>query len=200
MSSLMTPTQTLFRGAKGYTLDNLRNDLIGTVASIGLNITMEIAFTNGVFLNVTLELGSGAYRPYCKPNERLMYINTVCPPFIMFNTLMKVVSKRVANISSNQEIFDVAAPYYNEALYDSGFRDCFFYFPGPNIPRRKRHRNINCSIPFRYSRKNICRKDIPLIDRHFIVSHRYARIFLSHNLTVSVSCVPNIKSILVSIS
>lgn len=100
--------------------------------------------TSTDFLDVTLDLGSSTDRSYCKPNDRLMYINTASHhPSIALKILVKgIISKRVMKVSSSQMVFDAAAPYYNEASAVSGFRDYISYMPNPNIYRRKCYRNI----------------------------------------------------------
>uniref|UniRef100_A0A0L8FQN0 PH domain-containing protein n=1 Tax=Octopus bimaculoides TaxID=37653 RepID=A0A0L8FQN0_OCTBM len=127
------------RGANGHTLDRLRKDLISAFGSVRLKITIETNLTTVDFLDVTFDLVSGTYKPYHKPNERLSYISTSsCQPPIVFMNLVKGVSKRILNLSSSQDIFNVATLYYNEALALNGFKDHIFYMPVLSFPRRRR--------------------------------------------------------------
>lgn len=71
---------------------------------MGLKVIREINLTITDFLDVTLNLGYGSYKPYRKPNERLAYINTAsCHPPITFKNLVMGVTKRVSSLSSNQK-------------------------------------------------------------------------------------------------
>lgn len=123
------------RGASGHTQDKLRKDLIITLVPVELKITIEIKLT-------IVAVGSGTYRLYRKPNERLTYINTVsCHPLTMLKILIKGASKKIMNFSFNEEIFDAAAQYYNESLAISGLRDRISQMPVLDNRRRKRHKN-----------------------------------------------------------
>ena len=42
-----------------------------------LSITIENSPDTANFLDVTLELGTGLYRPFHKPNENVQYVNHV---------------------------------------------------------------------------------------------------------------------------
>lgn len=107
-----------------YVLDLLINMFV----PVGLKITIETNLILTDFLDVMLDLGSGAYGPYRKPNERLMYINTVsCHPTIVLKNLVNGINKRITNLSFNQEIFDAAAPYYIETLAATGLKDHILY-------------------------------------------------------------------------
>ena len=73
------------------------------------------------FLDVTLNLTTGTFRPYRKPNDHPIYINTNSnhPPSVM-KQVPKSVSTRISENSSTKEIFNEAVPYYNDALRKSG--------------------------------------------------------------------------------
>lgn len=54
--------------AKGHTLDRFRKDQISTLNSMRFKITIKIILTTVDFQDVTLDLGSGTYKSYCKSN------------------------------------------------------------------------------------------------------------------------------------
>ena len=92
-----------------------------------------------IFLDVTLNLSIGTYQPYNKPNDSPLYINTKSnhPPNII-KSLPESISRRISNISSNKDIFDVAAPYYNNALSASGYNEGIEYKTNTTPSTRRR--------------------------------------------------------------
>ena len=59
--------------------------------------------------------------PYTKPNNILQYLHAKSnhPPVVLRN-IPTGVNKRLSEISSNEEIFNNAAPIYQKALDESG--------------------------------------------------------------------------------
>ena len=81
----------------------------------GLNITAEANLKNVNFLDINLDLDTGIYRPYMKPNETPSYVHKDSnhPSNILKNIPLSV-NKRLSLISSNQTVFDLASPPYQE--------------------------------------------------------------------------------------
>ena len=117
--------------------DRKRKDITETFKNLGLKITIEANLKTVNFLDVTLDLGNESYKPYRKPNDNPLYINASSnhPPSIL-KQLPKNISKRVSGISSSKEIFDQAAPYYNDALKASGYREKIEFQP-PEIAAKQ---------------------------------------------------------------
>ena len=69
------------------------------------------------YLDVTLNLNDGSYRPYKKPNDETNYIhvNSDHPPSIL-KQLPVSIEKRLSSLSSSKEIFEEAVPYYEQYL------------------------------------------------------------------------------------
>ena len=87
-----------------------------------LQITIEANKEKAVnFLDITLDLISGIYKPYEKPNSNLMFIHKQSnhPPSITKN-LPKSINKRLCTNSKNAEIFNEACPSYTEVLKKNG--------------------------------------------------------------------------------
>ncbi len=136
----------------GQTLDRLRKDITTTFQNLGLNITITTNLTSVNFLDSTLDLASGLHRPYNKPNDNLTYINTSsCHPPSIIKNLVSNIGRRISRLSSNIDIFNHAAPHYNNALAKSGFKDKITYTPNNAPPRHnnrtKRRRNITWFTP-----------------------------------------------------
>ena len=76
------------------------------------------------YLDVTLILNDGSYRPYKKPNEEINYIhvNSDHPPSIL-KQLLKSIEKRLSSLSSSKENFEETAPYYEQHLSICGYKE-----------------------------------------------------------------------------
>ena len=92
-------------------------------AKYGLNITIEANKKVGNFLDVTLNLANGKYLPYNKPGKLPLYVNKKSnhPPRIIEN-ILKSINKRLSEISIDENSFSKAAPLYQKALDDSGYK------------------------------------------------------------------------------
>ena len=95
------------------------------------------------FLDITFDLNQGTYKPFSKPNNDIMYINTKSnhPPNII-KYIPSMISDRISKISSNEKIFNRAAPQYNAALESSGYQDKITYNNRPKRNRKPRRRQI----------------------------------------------------------
>ena len=72
-------------------------------------------------LYVTFNLKDGTYKPYHKPDNQIAYINVQSnhPPNII-KQLPKTIEQRLSNNSSNEIIFNEAAPLYEKAFSEAG--------------------------------------------------------------------------------
>ena len=114
---------------------------------------------------MTLGLHTGAYKPTSKPNDHPLYINTNSnhPPSII-KELPHNISKRISEISSSEEIFNEAAPYYNGVLKSNGYKENINYTPisDPERKRRIRKRKILWfNPPLQHERGNQHSKKLP---------------------------------------
>ena len=75
------------------------------------------------FLDVTFTLLDGTYKPYKKPNNQLLYVNTSLnhPPQII-KQLSISIRNSLSNYSSNKQIFDMLKGKYEKALRESGLQ------------------------------------------------------------------------------
>ena len=89
------------------------------------------------FLDITLDLRTGIYKPYRKPNSSINYLHKDSnhPPSIMKN-LPESIQIRLSNNSVNKETFKEAAVPYNAALKENGHNYTLNYTPNHN-----RHEN-----------------------------------------------------------
>ena len=99
--------------ANGPKLDRLRKDIIAIFHNEGLKITNDTNLTTTDFLDVTLDLCTGKYYPYRKPNDRPLYVNANSnhPPTIL-KQLTTMVNTRLSLLTINEDEFDKAKPLY----------------------------------------------------------------------------------------
>ena len=115
----------------------------------GLQLIMECNLKVINYLEVTLGLNDGSYRPYRKPNDEThyIYIQSVHPPSIT-KQLPQSIEKRLSQLSSSKDIFYKTAPYYEQRLASCGYNEKLTYQQqGENIEnieniRKNRKRNI----------------------------------------------------------
>ena len=125
------------------------------------------------YLDVTLDLSTGKYYPYRKPDNNPLYINVNSnhPPSII-KQLPKSISTRISSLSCNSEEFNKASTIYNDALKSSGYKEGISYTKsrGQKVGKRKnRPRSIIWFNP-PYSadiETNVAKTFLKLIDKHF---------------------------------
>ena len=155
------------------------------------------------FLDITFNLNNGIYKPYKKPNDRLLYINKSSnhPPQII-NQLPKLISDRLSRKSSNKEVFNTSKGEYEKALKRSGYGNISLSFDQSSTShvKRQHHRNIKWFNP-PYSRiviTNVAKKFISTVDLHFPPSNQSHKIFNRNNVNVSYCCTQNVGNIIKS--
>ena len=88
----------------------------------GFQITIEANVKSVNFLDINLNLETGIFKPYTKPNETPLYVHKQSdhPPSILMNIPLSV-NKRLSSISANEDVFNQACPIYQDALDKSGY-------------------------------------------------------------------------------
>lgn len=98
-------------------LDNCKKKFHSFFNSYVLKITIAKEHACVNYLDATLDLSNGSFKPYHKNNESLKYVSAFSNHlFSTENALVYIISKRISNIFSNIDIFDDNAGYYNIAL------------------------------------------------------------------------------------
>ena len=87
-----------------------------------LNIVSDANIKVVNFLDLTLNLSTGKYEPYNKPDNKPLYINVKSnhPPNILKN-LPESISRRINKLSSDKTVFNNSKELFNNALFNSGF-------------------------------------------------------------------------------
>ena len=112
----------------GYTsgpqAGRIRKDFIKIFREdFNVSITCETNLKAVNFLDVTLNLTTGKYQPYNKPDNNPLYINILSnhPPNIIKN-LPGNISKRINNLSADETTFNTSKDLYNNALAETEFK------------------------------------------------------------------------------
>ena len=164
----------------------------------GLKVTAEVNKKVVHFLDITLDLNTGRYKPYMKPNTTLLYISSLSnhPPNIIKNIPLEV-NRRLLRLSSTKEDFLEAVPPYQDALDKAGHKHKLVWEePEPAAPpstRRSRSRRVTWfNPPFSQSiSTNIGAKFLQLIDSCFPPNHELRRVVNRNTVKVSYSTMPN---------
>ena len=165
----------------------------------GLKVTIETNLQKTDFLDVVLDLQTGRYSPYRKPNDTPLYISVHSNhPQTIINHLPASINRRVSNLSYGEDEFNRAKPIYEEALKSSGYESTMAYKENPPPRRRTRSRNIVWfNPPFsKHVTTDVARLTLKLVDKHFPPHHRYSKLFNRNNVKVSYSCVDNMQRII----
>ena len=111
----------VFKNTSGPQSEKIKTTFQRMLKNKGLDIIISCNMKIAKYLDVTLKLNDGSYRPYKKPNEETNYIlvNSEHPPSIL-KQLSKSIEKRLSSLSSSKEIFEETAPYYEQHLSNCG--------------------------------------------------------------------------------
>ena len=107
-------------------------------------------------------------------------------------------NRRLSRISANKEVFDTAAPAYQEALAKSGYTHKLTYdATEPSCTKKKtRTRNVTWfNPPFSANVKSNIGKDfLKLVDSAFPATNPLHKLFSRQTVKVSYKCMPNMAS------
>ena len=163
-----------------------------------LHILLQCNWKITNYLDTTLNLNNGSYRPYKKPNKEVNYthVNSGHPPSIIKQVLQST-EKRPSILSSSKNIFQKSPVYYAKCLKNSGYKTKLKYQKPKenNQNKKKRKRNIIRFHP-PYSnllKTNIERIFIKIISKHFQPNHKFVKSFNTNAIKLCYSCMPNIS-------
>ena len=101
------------------------NTLVTKLTNIFKRYNLELKIKHSLvsvdFLDITMNLSTGEYEPYQKPDNEPIYVNKGSnhPPCIV-RSLPRMIHKMVSDNSSNEKVFNKHKRYYSEALKRSG--------------------------------------------------------------------------------
>ena len=171
--------------------------------STGLNITISSNLKVVDFLDLTLDLSTGTYKTYNKPNNTPLYVHVESnhPPNVTKNIPL-AVNKRISSNSSTPELFESTKAPFQKALQDSGYKHNLNFEQTNSISstsnKRTRTRKIlYFNPPFSTGVKSkTCQQVLKLIDTCFPPSNPLHKIFNRHTVKVSYRTTPNIKQVI----
>ena len=174
-------------------MEKMRQKIVQVYGDFGLKITSTANLKVVTFLDVNLDLTNECFKPFMKPGDRPLYVNSKSnhPPSIIKN-IPFAVNRRLSSISSSKEIFDAAAPIYQAELQRAGYKHKLEYNE-QQAPKRKRRRKIIWFNP-PYSmdlKTNIGQKFLRLIDKHFPRGSILYPLINRYKVKLSYRCVPN---------
>ena len=109
------------KNVNGPKLDRIRKDIIALFKEGGISVTIEIHFTGTDFLDVSFNLATKKYFPFQKVNNTPLYINAFYNhPHTIITEFLKIIHKRISDLSCNKEPFDKIISVYKSALKYSG--------------------------------------------------------------------------------
>ena len=97
----------VFKNTSGPQSEKIKKTFQKMFKNKGLDIIINCNMKIVNYLDVTLNLNDGSYRPYKKPNDETNYIhvNSDHPPSIL-KQLPVSIEKRLSSLSSSKEIFE----------------------------------------------------------------------------------------------
>ena len=177
--------------------EKLRQSIIRIFAEQDLKITIDIDQERIHFLDITMDLGTGLFKPYRKPGDRPLYVSAHSnhPPHTLKN-IPTGVERRLSDNSANRELFDQEIPIYQAELDRVGHKHKLEYNPRiqPIEPRKKKRSKRKTYFNPPYSMNvatNVGQEFLKLIDEHFPPGHILRSVMNRSTIKVSYRCLPN---------
>ena len=193
---LAVTTQSRFEAEK------TKKKICDIFKSEGLSITIEANLKVTDFLDVELNLNTQTHKPFSKPNNTILYVNVNSnhPPSVLKNIPL-AVQKRLSLLSSNEQIFNDAAPPYQEALNNSGYQHILKFennAQNSNSKKRTRSRKITWfNPPFAQNVKtNVGAEFLKLITSCFHKEHPLGEVFTKHTIKISYRTTSNMSQVI----
>ena len=185
--------------------EQARKKIIKIMEELGLRITIEFGLARVDFLDVNMDLGTGYFRPFRKPNDTPSYIHRDSnhPPNCI-KELPKNVNRRLSSISCNETVFNEAIPVYQAALDKSGHKHKLKFEPPQERRKKQRKRVITFyNPPFNAaSTINLGKEFLKIIDRHFPKNKKrkdkLEKCINRHNIKISYSGTKSVAKIISS--
>ena len=127
----------VLKNKSGLQSEQVKKNIQKIFKEHGLDIIMQCKMKIANYLDVTVNLNDGIYKPYTKPNNEIKYIrkDSNHPPSVIRQISLSIES-RLSTLAFNEKSLQEAVPPYQKALQISGYRHTLTY---------KRHKNNNNS-------------------------------------------------------
>ena len=184
-------------------VENTKKEICRILQSTGLGITIDANLKIVNILDLTLNLTTGTYQTFNKPNNIPLYVHKESnhPPSILKNIPLSV-NKRLNLNSSNKEMFDQTSAPFQKSLKDSGYSHTLNFEKINEEPQNRNSKNRKRKIfwfvpPYSTSvTTRIGAKILALVDSSFPPLHRLNKIFNRNTVKVSYRTTPNMKQII----
>ena len=179
-------------------LERIKKNLQKIFKDFGLEKVAESNLRIVNYLDVTLNLNDGSFRPCHKP-DIIQYINKESnhPPNLIKH-LPASIKKRLLNNSSDEKILKESAIYYEDTLNKAGYVDKLVFHAPSESNQENKHKNHQRNVIWfnpPYSKSVTARIDqsfLYQIDIHFAKSDTFNR----NKVKARYSCMQNIKAII----
>ena len=193
-----------------------KKEICQILKSTGIGITILSNLKTVNILDLTLDLTTGTYQTFNKPNNIPLYVHKESnhtpsifyvhkesnhPPSILKNIPLSV-NKRLNLNSSNKEMFDQTSAPFQKSLKDSGYSHTLEFEKineeTQNKTRKNRPRKTIWFVP-PYSTAVTTRigsKILALVDSCFPKSHLLHKVFNRNTVKVSYRTTPNMHQII----
>ena len=106
-----------FENHNGHQNDKVREEMIDLFKQHHLNLQIKCNLNILDYLDITFDLTTGLFKPYNKTKNISRYVTAKSNhvPSIL-KEIPKSVSKRISSNSCNEQIFNAAAPFFNDIL------------------------------------------------------------------------------------
>ena len=123
-------------------LERIKKSLQKTFKDFVLEIVAECNLRIVNYLDVTLNLNDGSFRPCDKPDDIIQYINKEFnhPPNLIKH-LPASIEKRLSNNSFDEKIFQESAIYYEDTLNKAGYIDKVAYHAPSTSNQENKNKN-----------------------------------------------------------
>ena len=169
----------------------------------GLELVIEANKPVVNFLDITLDLTNGEFRPFMKPNNTIKYVSKQSnhPPAVTKN-LPHNINNRLSRLSINETVFNTAAPPYQAAINESGYRYKLKFdskasdqHPQESKKKNRKRKVIYFNPPWSSDVKtDIGKQFLRIVKSTFHKKHPLYKICNRFTLKVSYSCLPNMKT------
>ena len=121
----------------------MRKNITALFKNEGLSITIETNFFETNFLDVTINLVTGKFFPFRKPNNLPLYIKAKSNhPATVLKDFPNMMNKRLSDFSCNEEEYEKAKPLYETTSNKIGYKTTMTYTKITTVNNRNRVLNI----------------------------------------------------------
>ena len=184
-------------------LERIKKSLQKTFKEFGLEIVAESNLRIVNYLDVTLKLNEGSFRPCDKP-DIIQYINKESnhPPHPPKESkhLLAYIEKRLSNNSSDKKTFQESPIYYQDTLNKAGYIDKVVYHtPQAQVTRKTKTKITNGTLydlTYHIVKVPQIVQSFLHLNIHFPKNHTFNKIYNKNNVNVNCSCMQKIKAII----